>query len=411
MKISFRSAKVLLMIFVLLQCSHGKAIPPAQQEPAPSARASRFSEPLNGFGVDLFRAVARGEADRNLFISPYSVSEALMMTLGGAGGGTEEAMREALRLGPLTREQICGLSKSLRESLMEKDPKVMMEVANSIWYRDDRTFEQEFLAKSTDCFDALVRALDFMDPTAHNAINSWVSESTHGKIEKIIGPIKSDMAMFLVNAIYFKGTWKYRFDEKATYDETFHGPSGAETSCRMMKQRGEFPYMDTDAFQVVELPYGDGNFSMTVFLPKEGSSVDSLTGELTAENWAKWRGGLSEAKGTIELPKFTLEYETVLNDVLGSLGMAVAFDRSQADFTGMDRRGVLCIDEVKHKTFVEVNEEGTEAAAATSVGIMVTSIQGREFHMKVDRPFVFTIQEKESGALLFAGKITEPESP
>jgi serpin B len=407
----FRFARVLTLSLAILQCSHREAIPRDEEGQAPSGRVSRFSEPVNMFGLNLFREVAKGEVDKNVFICPYSVSEALMMTHGGARGSTEEAMRATLGLGSLTREQICGLSRNLRESLMGKDPKVIMEVANSIWYREDRAFEEEFLSRSTTCFDALVRALDFTDPNAHDFINRWVSERTHGKIRKILGPIKSDMAMFLVNAIYFKGTWKYTFDEKATYDGKFLGPGGAEIPCRMMVQGDRFPYLENELFQAVDLSYGEGNFSMTVFLPKGDLSADSLITHLTSENWTKWRGDLVPSKGTVEIPKFTLEYEIVMNEVLHSLGMAVAFDKSMADFTGMDRRGGLCIDEVKHKTFVEVNEEGTEAAAATSVGIMITSIQGREFHMKADRPFVFTIQEKESGVLLFAGKITHPEVP
>lgn len=415
MNASSRFAEILLMSFLLLQCSQREAIPLDQEEGAsagsPTARVGRFSEPINGFALNLFREVAEGEVEKNVFLCPYSVSEALMMTLEGARGGTEEAMKATLGVQGLTREQICGLARNLRDSLTGKDPKVTMEVANSLWYREDRTFEEEFLSRTQSCYDALARALDFTDPNAHDFVNRWVDENTHGKIKKILGPVREDMAMFLVNAVYFKGTWKYLFDEKDTRDEPFHGPGGAETTCRMMAQKGEFPYLETDLFQAVELPYGGGNFSMIVFLPRESASVDSLIGQLASGSWSTWRGDLTSSKGTVEIPKFTLEYEIVMNDMLSSLGMAVAFDKSRADFTGMDREGALCIDEVKHKTFVEVNEEGTEAAAATSVGIMITSIEGKEFHFKADRPFVFTIQEKESGALLFAGRITEPQAP
>jgi serpin B len=257
-------------------------------------------------------------------------------------------------------------------------------------------------------FGAKVAGLDFSDPKAKDIINAWVDENTNGKIKKIVERISPLNVMFLINAIYFKGTWTYQFDESGTYDDQFYLPDNSTTQCKMMAQKEEYPYFDTDQFQAIDLPYGDGLYSMIIILPKQNTGIDDVIHSMDQATWNNWDKKFEKQEGNIFLPRFKLEYEIKLNDVLKLLGMEIAFSGS-ADFTRMFKPGGLFIDEVNHKTFVEVNEEGTEAAAVTSVGISMESGSGSEgFFMHVNRPFVFVIRENHSGTILFIGKIVDP---
>jgi len=365
-------------------------------------------ESSNTFGFELFREVIDQDGDKNVFISPLSVSMALGMTLNGADGDTYEAMKQTLEMAGLTEEEINRSYQSLIELLRGLDPKVIFQVANSIWYRQDFDVEQTFLDVCQQYFDAEVTGLDFSDPGAVDTINGWVNENTNGKIEEIVdSPIDALTMMFLINAIYFKGTWKYQFDEGDTQSAPFYLPDDSEVQCQMMQQQVTLDYYANEDFQAVDLPYGGGKYSMTVLLPALDKDIDELISELDDENWNEWTDHLSEEEVALHLPKFTLEYELKLNDVLKAMGMEVAFVPSLADFTRMNTGGGLYIEEVKHKTFVEVNEEGTEAAAVTSVEMGLTSAP--EFaEMRVNRPFIFVIRENHSGSILFAGKIMNP---
>jgi serpin B len=289
--------------------------------------------------------------------------------------------------------------------LVGLDPKVKCQIANSIWHRDDMIFEQSFVNLNKKYFDALVSGLDFNDPNAKNIINAWVDQNTNGKIKEIVERINRDDVMFLINAIYFKGIWKYQFDEKQTSDALFTLPDNSQIPCKMMAQTGEFQYFANVQFQAIDLPYGDELFRMVVILPTASVDIDELILELDQNQWNQWLGSFQKEKGTIFLPRFKLEYKLKMNDVLIALGMGVAFSGS-ADFTRMYRSRSLKISEVNHKSFVEVNEEGTEATAVTSVVIDRTSTSG--FVMRVDRPFVFAIRENHSGTILFIGKIVDP---
>jgi serine protease inhibitor len=387
-------------------CTPEKLVPrdlsPAEQQ---------VVQAYNAFGLDLFRETVAGGKNENIFISPVSVSMALGMTLNGAAGTTEQAMKSTLAFGSMTIEEIDESYQGLIQLLTGLDPEVALGVANSVWYRSDMIFQEPFLDACRTYFSAEVEGLDFNDPGAADTINGWVSDKTNGKIEEIVDkPIDGAYVMFLINAIYFKGTWTYQFDPALTEDSDFRGPDGSLLPCRMMQQpepgkTGTFLYLGTTELQAIELPYADGWFAMTVLLPREGTDLDSFIAGLTPETWNGYIEDLEEREGTIALPRFKLEYQQKLNDVLTSLGMGIAFTPG-ADFSRMRAGGGLWIDEVKHKTFVEVNEEGTEAAAVTSVG-MVDSVPDI-FQMRVDRPFVFVIRERHSGTVLFVGKIVDP---
>jgi serpin B len=363
----------------------------------------------NSFGLELFKEIIAEDSDSNVFISPLSVAMALAMTLNSADGETRKAMEATLELSGLSVEEINESYDHLIQVLQGLDPEVRFQLANSIWYRLGFDFEEDFIDLNKTYFDAEVTGLDFTDPETVAVINAWVDENTNGNIKEIVDQIDYDVVMYLINAIYFKGTWTYQFDEEDTKDDWFNLPDDSQTSCKMMSIQGDFQYFENSDFQIIDLPYGNGDFSMTVLLPRPGKDVDELIADLDQESWDQWMDSLSQEAVDLELPRFGLEYELTLNDALTALGMGIAFT-PEADFSNMLKSSPLWIDEVKHKTFVEVNEEGTEAAAVTSVSMTLESAGSdpQLTSMRVDRPFLFLIQEHDSQTMLFVGKIVEP---
>jgi len=404
-------SKILSLIIVLcicigfMQCTKNPSSSPKRPPRELTGAEKRLVESDNKFGLKLFKGIVQEEKDKNIFISPLSVSMALGMTYNGTNGSAQEAMQKTLELSGLTIQEVNESYKSLIELLTGLDPKVKFQIANSIWYRQNLSFEEDFLNRCKTYFSAEVSGLDFNNPNAPNIVNGWVDENTNGKIKKIVNYINAEDVMFLINAIYFKGTWTYEFDQSLTKDDWFTLPDGSQKPCKMMVQENDFQYFETPDFQAIDLPYGDGKFSMTIFLPRPQKNIDDLIAEFNQENWNQWINSFSQQEGALHLPKFTLEYGLKLNDVLKALGMAIAFDPQQADFTKMYKTGGLFISRVKHKTFIEINEEGTEAAAATSV---VGTVGIRGFSMRIDRPFVFAIRENHSRTILFIGKVVEP---
>lgn len=360
----------------------------------------------NDFGLRLMNALNAGKRDENVVVSPLSVSMALGMTLNGARAGTLEAMGSALGLQGMTETQINEAYRGVIDLLRGLDPKVTFGVANSIWYRNGFQAHDEFLDLNRRFFDADATSINFSDPGAAGLINEWVEEKTGGKIEAIVpDPIPSSLVMYLINAIYFKAAWSTRFDPAKTREADFRRPDGSSVRAQMMTRNGKVNYFSNDRYSAVELPYGDGGFSMTVLLPAEGGSADALLAGMDAGEWKDLPSRFTEQEVPLSLPKFTVEYGEMLNDALKELGMGVAFSGA-ADLSGIaGEPGELYISEVRHKTFIEVNEEGTEAAAATSVGISRTSLGPS---MYVNRPFIFAIRERHSGAVLFIGKIADP---
>lgn len=393
---------------LLVQCTRNPTEPENSPPRELTATEKLLVQSDNRFGFRLFRKIVESEENTNIFISPLSVSMALGMTYNGAAGGTREAMHETLEFGDVTDQELNESYRSLINLLAQLDPKVIFQLANSIWYREGFDIEEEFLQSCWDYFDADVTGLDFNDAAAADIINEWVSDKTNELIKEIIdSPIPRAMVMFLINAIYFKGTWTYEFDEELTQDDWFHLPDGTQTECRMMATEAYLPFFSTEEFRALDLPYGDGDFSMTIFLPFQGASIGSIIAQLNQGTWDSWMNGFSERTVTVQLPKFKLEYELKLNDILSALGMGAAFTEL-ANFTRISTSAPLAISEVKHKTFIEVNEEGTEAAAVTSVGVQFTSDEPTTYLFRVDRSFLFVIRERHSGTILFIGKIGEP---
>jgi len=360
------------------------------------------------FGLKLFKKIIEAQPDSNVFISPLSVSMALGMTLNGAAGQTYLDMLSTLELNGLSELEIRESFLSLIKLLTNLDDKVLFEIANSIWYRNTFAVLDTFKDVNSYYFNAEINALDFNDPASVDIINDWVSSKTHQRIKEIIDNIEPSVIMFLINAIYFKGTWTYEFDEDNTTDDVFMAPAG-DVPCKMMKISGDFDYYEDDDVQVVDLPYGDGKFSMTLFLPKQGTAVNQFTADLDESRWENYLAALQSDSGTVELPKFRLEYKLVMNDVLKALGMGIAFGGG-ADFTRINPSAALYISRVIHKTFVQVDEEGTEAAAVTLVEIRELSAgPSLNYHIRLDRPFLYVIRENHSNTILFMGKLMQPE--
>ena len=411
-----RSAVHLLAAVLLVAACDSPADPQPVERIEALPRALTSSEvglidAGEAFAFDFLRQiVAEEDAGANVFVSPLSASMALGMTLEGAEAGTFEAMRTALRLGNLDREEIGAAYRSLIDLLSDLDPTVSMEIGNSVWHREGFSLEAPFVSAVERDFLARVAGLDFNDPAAADVINSWVDEATNGLIDGIVDPPIDPLTMlFLINAIYFEGQWTTPFDPARTRSGDFRRPDGSASEVPFMWMSDQsFPFAANPEYEAIELPYGGEAFVMTVVLPSETIGIDAFVESLDAAAWTGIVTGMGESEVLLGLPKFSLEYGTSLNEVLKALGMAVAFDEAAADFSRMHRDALemrLHISRVKQKAFVEVDEEGTRAAAVTSVEVGVTSAPPT---FVVDRPFVFAIRERLSGALLFTGVVRDP---
>lgn len=393
------------------------------KDPTAPARITALPRPLttheqrlidadNRFALKLLRQVTADTRDTlpNLFVSPLSVAMALGMTYNGAAGTTEAAMRATLELEGMTNAEVNEAYRSLIAMLRGLDPRVRFLVANSIWYEQTYSVKTDFLETNRMYYDARISPLDFRSPQAAPTINDWVDDKTGGLITEIVPAVlPDDVRLYLINAIYFKGDWTQQFDLGRTQPRPFRLADGSIVNVATMthgKQTAvrvaHFP-----GIEVADLPYGGGAFSMTVVVPRD-SSVDALVDGLTAERWNGWIAALDSAKLEVFLPKFRLENDLTLVATLRALGMEIAFvcePPLMADFTRIHEPSELCITSVKHKTYVNVNEEGTEAAAATAVGVGVTSAP---VAITVDRPFLFALRENLSGTILFMGVIRNP---
>jgi serpin B len=405
MRLHCRALITPLTAAVLAACSETTAPGTRRIDALPrplSAAEQKVVSAGNEFSFALFRQASAGDPGKNVFISPLSASMALGMTMNGAAGTTFDAMRGTLGFAEASQDEINQGYRSLIDLLRGLDPATEFRIANSIWYRRGYAFEQPFFDATRTFFDAEVEGLDFGDPASLGTINSWVDQATNGKIKSIIDVIAPDHVMFLINAIYFNGSWEHRFERSQTRDADFHAADGSVGSIQLMYRNGPLRYMATPEYQAAELLYGNSAFAMTVLLPTPDTDIDALVASLTQQTWTDLTSRFSDQEMELYLPKFTLEYERRMNDDLDALGMGIAFSPGLADFTRMAAAGGLYIDYVKQKTFVDVHEEGTEAAAVTAVAIVEAAAPSP---MRVDRPFIFAIRERFSGTILFIGKV------
>ncbi|MEX0704772.1 MAG: serpin family protein [Planctomycetales bacterium] len=370
----------------------------------------------NRFAFDLYRKL-RADQSGNLFYSPYSISTALAMTYAGADGETATQMARALRfdlpadkLHPAYRE-LTGL---IQPDTSAADAHYTLKVANRLWGQQGYDFRPEYLRLTREQYRAELAQLDFRQQPeqARKAINDWIEQQTERKIKDLIpaGALDSLTRLVLTNAIYFKGDWAEPFEKRATQTADFHVTGDKTTKVPLMHRTGNVSYADLGGAQIVELPYAEDAVSMLVLLPREIDGLPALEEKLTAENLAEWTGKLRRQQVRLFLPRFKLTEQFQLNGVLQSLGMTDAFIPEQADFSGMNGRRDLFITAVVHKAFVDVNEEGTEAAAATGVIVGVTSAPAEPTTFRADRPFVFLIRDKATGSILFVGRVRNPSA-
>lgn len=364
----------------------------------------------NQLGLELLSEV-EANGNGNTFISPTSLFIALSMIYNGADGVTKEEIAKVLQAEGMEVNELNRANASLMSILHSDSKQIQLNVANSIWLNETFHFQTDFAQNNRDYFNAKIQEIDIYDSHSPKMINDWVKKSTNEKIEKIVdAPLDPNLVAILINAIYFKGDWTYEFDKRQTEKRTFHLEDGTTKDMPLMTLNEKLAYMENENFQAVSLPYGDEEMSMKVFLPKENSSLEEFEKMLTNDNWRRWSSEFQEKEGTIMLPKFQLEYEVSLNEALKKLGMTTAFDKG-ANFTKMIKENdPLWISKVKQKTYIDVNEEGAEAAAATSVEVVSESAAIDEpFYMEVKRPFFIAITDDETGTILFMGSISNPQ--
>ena len=363
------------------------------------------------FAFRLFKTTCGSGETENLFISPLSVSVALAIAYNGAAGKTAGEMADVLGFEGMELGQLNSSMLDLSTSLEEADSAVQLTVANSLWCRKGYDFLPDFIERTVTFYEAETASLDFADPEAPKVINGWVSRSTRGLIDRIIEAIHPDARLYLINAIYFKGRWQIEFDPSLSHEGTFRLAGGTEKEVPMMTRSGSFRYAENPGLQVVRLPYGSGRTAMYVFLPEAADGLSGFLEGLDDRVFADWMSKLSTREGDVTIPRFKIEYECGLVPSLKRLGMRDAFSASKADLSRISRER-LFISEVKHKAVVDVNEEGTEAAAVTSVEIRATSAQppGDRFTFVADRPFFFVIRDDATGSVLFMGSLYDPPS-
>jgi len=403
------NAILLCMVLAFAGCSKNVSPVPEPEDIVMTTKSLQLVKADNAFTFNLLNAVPVVQG-KNVMVSPLSISLALSMTLNGADGSTKTDMINALGLNDLSVDEINQVYLDLIIALKKADPNVVMNVANSIWIRKDFSVLEPFVATNQKYYDARVDRLDF-NAAALNTINSWVNEKTNTKIPKILNDISAEEIMFLINAIYFNGKWQIQFEKSQTQNGSFTLATGGLVTVPLMKVKEKFGYSEQAGFEALKMPYGRGKFGMVILLPDIGKTPDQIMQQMSPSAWETLKISLnSPVKVDVWMPRFKFNWESDLKEILSSLGMAVAFSKEEANFTKINSNGHLFITKVKHKTFIDVNEEGTEAAAATSVGIGFTSAGpgGPEFH--AIRPFLFFITEEDTGAILFAGKVENPLS-
>jgi serpin B len=352
----------------------------------------------------------------NLFFSPYSISTALAMTYGGARGETATQMAEVLGF-TVPKDRLHPAFAALEAELnaVQKKGMVQLSVANSLWPQAGYPFLPEYLGLLKQDYDTSVTPLDYKGASeaARKTINDWVEAKTNHKITDLIGPGMLDplTRLVLANAIYFKGQWANKFRARLTTERPFHLATSKDVTCQLMNNQAEFGYGETPDLQVLELPYAGDDLSMIVLLPRKVDGIGALENNLTATSLVEWMKELRQQEVDVYLPKFKLTREFSLAATLKAMGMTDAFG-GEADFSGMDgRKHWLYISEAVHKAFVDVNEEGTEAAAATAVGITASAVMRQPRPppvFRADHPFVFLIQDKQTGSILFLGRVMDP---
>lgn len=408
--IILRSAASALLVLpiMLLSCSKNDEILPSEPVPISlTTDQTALIESGNEFAFDIFKNIISGENEgKNVMISPLSISSALSMTINGANGETREAMLEALRLKGITVDAVNKAYRDLTKALISVDKRVLISIANSVWTEDDFNVKKAFIDVLTQYYDAQSEAFDINDPNAPARMNAWIENKTNGLIKDMIESLDDNTVMLLINAIYFKGKWASEFDRTKTENLPFYLTSGS-VNVPMMKQKSDFSVYEGNGFVMAEFPYGQGNFVMDVILPDQSSSLSGTMNLISDANFNGWISQMRKRETDVTFPKFKYGFKKKLKDVLSNMGMGIAFTDA-ADFSNISEQYDLLINEVTHQSFIETDEEGTEAAAATVVEIGLTSVGPTSFEFRMDRPFIFIIRETTTNSILFMGRVADP---
>jgi serine protease inhibitor len=385
---------------------------------AQSAASGNVSAADNAFGFRLLNAVQKIVPSGNVVLSPVGAALDLSMLLNGADGQTRQEMLSALSLSGWELSAINEANAQLIKVIRTPANSITLSVADSLWADSRRvTLRSDYVKQTQAWYDAEMTDIDFSSPTAATRINGWASKETHGRIAKVIDRIDPADLVLLLNAVYFKGQWTHKFDKAQTQQRDFTLAGGSVKQVPRMAQSGRFDYFETPQLQAIRLSFGDGDLAMEVLLPAKSSSLGALEAELAAEHWTSWQSQYAPRSGTIELPRFELKSNYRLNEPLQALGMTRAFQPDGAQLAGMFssapgqlRNGRFVISSVVQSTYWKLDEEGSEAAAVTTIGIRAAAVAHpvQPFRMIVDRPFFCAIEDRRSGALLFVGAIYDP---
>ncbi len=355
------------------------------------------------FGFKLFKILVKKSPKNNIFVSPLSLNLALELTYNGVSGETQKVMAKALGLENMDLDTINQSNSILIDRYLGIDDQVQIAIANSIWANKGINLNFGFARMAEELYNARVKNIDFSHPLALKAINGWISDETNTKIGRIVDRVNDGMVLYLINALYFKGIWTKEFNKEDTIDDEFILMDGKKKMVPMMSQINTVKYYQEKDFEAISIPYGSGKVSMYIFLPSAKSSISKFVDNLNANNWERWMSGFSEKELTIVLPKFKVEYDVVLNEALKEIGMETIFS-AEADFSKLCKEKVF-IDEVKHKTVMEVNEEGTESASATSSALKKNGIPKIVFN----RPFFCAIVDNTTGSVIFVCYVVDSQ--
>jgi serine protease inhibitor len=398
---------------VLSGCGGDASPKPPQEATKPVQITDEIRAANTQFALTMLQQLDDPNADDNLCFSPLSLSLALSMTLNGAEGETYDAIAKTLGYTEQKLDAVNAQARALSRLLKPDDKSITVHMANGLWVQQGFPLKPDFLRALLSYYETRTETVDFLKPeAAANAINAWVKEQTQGLIEKLFqaGDFDAQTRLALVNTLYFEGAWQFPFPKDATSDAPFYLESGATKQVPMMRLSERLPYYTGEGFQAVALPYGEGDYRFYLFLPDKGRTVAEFRKQLTPENWGKWLGAFRVVQGSVRMPRFKIEAKYDLKPPLSALGMGVAFDPDRADFSRIADVAPerLFIQKAIQKVVVEVDEEGTKAAAATGITVGVTSVPVDQFSLVADRPFLFAIVHQPTGTVLFVGVVRQP---
>lgn len=399
---------LLLGAFVLLASCNNDESTSIEVKERKDIVLSRAEEQLanenSEFAFRLFQQVNNSEKKSNWMISPFSTSMALGMMANGAAANTLEEMKAILGFSNFDLDGMNAFYKKLMTELLDLDNTTRLGIANSIWIKEGLPINEVFVKTNQDIYDAEVNSLNFSSSDAKNIINNWCAVKTNNAIKNVSSYFSANVRFLLINALHFKGIWKKQFKKANTKKETFTNADGTNSEVLMMNQTDNFLYANYEDFDVAEFQYGNASFSMVIILPNESKNLDESLKSLTYVNWEEWEKRSSSRKLQVKLPRFGINYEKEMIEDMQALGMKEAFEEN-ADFSSMSSEN-LPLNSLKQFTSLEVNEEGTEAAATTIIG-SDTNIAPQNYNFYVNRPFAFMIKEQSTGTILFMGKVTK----